>query len=149
MKDYSNLDSTDLFIQDLQGLQFSNDLCKQFDLLIDEKSLCVKTYTGTFEERIEEKVFNENISLYSGPWREEDSAQWRFMEPIEEKEEEEEEEEGNGEWVIYWKKLDKEVNKLLKKAGKLSRYGIRKANDESEKDDGIIILGNKFKSIRI
>ena len=71
------------------------------------------------------------------------------MEPIEEKEEEEEEEEGNGEWVIYWKKLDKEVNKLLKNAGKLSRYGIRKANDESEKDDGIIILGNKFKSIRI
>jgi hypothetical protein len=146
MKDYSNLDSTDLFIKDLQGLQFSKDLFKQLDLLIDEKSLCVKTYTGTFEERVEEKVFNENISLYSGPWREEDSAQWRFMEPIEEKEEEEE---GNGEWVIYWKKLDKEVNKLLIKAGKLSRYGIRKANDESGKDDGIIILGNKFKSIRI
>ena len=149
MKDYSNLDSTDLFIKDLQGLQFSNDLFEQLDLLIDEKSLCGKTYTGMFEERLEEKVFNENISLYSGPWREEDSAQWRFMEPIEEKEEVEEEEEGNGEWVIYWKKLDKEVNKLLKKAGKLSRYGIRKANDESEKDDGIIILGNKFKSIRI
>ena len=146
MNDYSNLDSTDLFIKDLQGLQFSNDLFKQLDLLIDEKSLCVKTYTGTFEERVEEKVFNENISLYSGPWREEDSAQWRFMEPIEEKEEEEE---GNEEWVIYWKKLDKEVNKLLKNAGKLSRYGIRKANDESEKDDEIIIVGNKFKSIRI
>ena len=149
MKDYSNLDSTHLFIKDLQGLQFSNDLFEQLDLLIDEKSLCVKAYAGMFEERLEENVFNENISLYSGPWREEDSAQWRFMEPIEEKGEEEEEEEGNEEWVIYWKKLDKEVNKLLKKAGKLSRYGIRKANDESEKDDGIIILGNKFKSIRI
>ena len=142
MKDYSNLDSTDLFIKDLQGLQFSNDLFKQLDLLIDEKSLCVKTYTGTFEEREEETVFNENLSLYSGPWREEDSAQWRFMEPIEEKEEEEE-------WGMFWKKFDLKVNKLLKKAGKLSRYGIRKANDESEKDDGIIILGNKFKSIRI
>ena len=128
---------------------FTNDLSKEIDLLIDEKSLCVKAYAGMFEERLEENVFNENISLYSGPWREEDSAQWRFMEPIEEKEEVEEEEEGNGEWVIYWKKLDKEVNKLLIKAGKLSRYGIRKANDESGKDDGIIILGNKFKSIRI
>ena len=128
---------------------FTNDLFKEIDLLIDEKSLCVKAYTGMFEERLEEIVFKENISFYSVPWREEDSAQWRFMEPIEEKEEEEEEEEGNGEWVIYWKKLDKEVSKLLKKAGKLSRYGIRKANDESEKDDGIIILGNKFKSIRI
>ena len=128
---------------------FTNDLSEEIDLLIDEKSLCVKAYTGMFEERLEEIVFKENISFYSVPWREEDSAQWRFMEPIEEKEEEEEEEEGNGEWVIYWKKLDKEANKLLKKAGKLSRYGIRKANDESEKDDGIIILGNKFKSIRI
>ena len=125
---------------------FTNDLFKEIDLLIDEKSLCVKAYTGMFEERLEEIVFKENISFYSVPWREEDSAQWRCMEPIEEKEEEEE---GNGEWVKYWKMLDKEVNKLLKKAGKLSRFGISKANDESEKDDGIIILGNKFKSIRI
>ena len=105
MKDYSNLDSTDLFIKDLQGLQFSNDLFEQLDLLIDEKSLCVKTYTGMFEERLEEKVFNENISLYSGPWREEDSAQWRFMEQIEEKEEEEE-------WGMYWKKFDLKVETI-------------------------------------
>ena len=142
MKDYSNLDSKDLFIKDLQGLQFSNDLFKQLDLLIDEKSLCVKTYTGTFEERVEEKVFNENISLYSGPWREEDSAQWRFMEQIEEKEEEEE-------WGMYWKKFDLKVNKLLKKTEKLSGYGNRKEKDDPEKDDVIIVLGNKFKSIRI
>ena len=142
MKDYSNLDSTDLFIKDLQGLQFSNDLFNQLDLLIDEKSLCVKTYTGTFEERLEEKVFNENISLYSGPWREEDSSQWRFIEPIEEEDEEEE-------WGMYWKKFNLKVNKLLKKTEKLSGYGNRKENDDPEKDDGIIILGNKFKSIRI
>ena len=121
---------------------FTNDLFKEIDLLIDEKSLCEKAYTGMFEERLEENVFNENISLYSGPWREEDSAQWRFMEPIEEEDEEEE-------WGMYWKKFNLKVNKLLKKTVELSGYGNRKENDEPEKDDGIIILGNKFKSIRI
>jgi len=121
---------------------FTNDLFKEIDLLINEKSLCVKAYTGMFEERLEEIVFEENISFYSVPWREEDSAQWRCMEPIEEKEEEEE-------WGMYWKKFDLKVNKLLKKTVDLSGYGNRKENDEPEKDDGIIILGNKFKSIRI
>ena len=42
---------------------FTNDFFKEIDLLIDEKSLCVKAYTGMFEERLEENVFNENFSL--------------------------------------------------------------------------------------
>ena len=40
----------------------TNDLFKEIDLLIDEKSLCVKAYTGMFEERSEE------ISPHARSW---------------------------------------------------------------------------------
>ena len=71
----------------------------------------------------------------------EDSSQWGFMEAIEEYE--------FGEWNLYWKILDNKVSKLLKNRKKLSKYDNRQENDDIEEDDGIIILGNKFKSIRI
>ena len=119
---------------------FTNDLFKEIDLLIDEKSLCVKAYTGMFEERLEEKVFNENISFYSVPWEEEDSPQWRFMEPIEA---------DGSECEICCDIFDTKEENTLKIMEEFSKYECIEGNDAPDKDDGIIILGDKFKSIRI
>jgi hypothetical protein len=119
---------------------FTNDLFKEIDFLIDEKSLCVKAYTGMFEERLEEIVFKENISFYSVPWREEDSPQWRFMEPIKE---------DGDEWEICCEIFDTKEEYILKIAEEFSKHGDEEEYDNPEKDDGIIILGNKLKSIRI
>ena len=42
---------------------FTNDGFGQLDFLIEETEMSEKSYTGTLEERIEEKVFKEFFPL--------------------------------------------------------------------------------------
>ena len=120
---------------------FSNDLFRELDYLIEDTEIREDISTGMFEERMEEKLYKDNFFLNSGNRGGEDSYQYGFMEAIEEYE--------FREWNLYWKILDNKVNKLLKNRKKLSKYDNRQENDDTEEDDGIILLGNKFKSIRI
>ena len=112
---------------------FSNDLFRELDYLIEDTEIREDISPGMFEERMEEKLHKDNYFLNYENWSDIDSIEKNEI----------------GEWHLYWKKLDNRVNELLKNRKKLSKNCNRQENDYTEEDSRIIVLGKKFKSIRI